>query len=140
MTPQPNEYRCAMCQQVYTKAITDEEAMAETQSHWPGVVEQDCAVVCDDCYQKISPEAHPQEYRDSLLESIERTYRAARTDATTGEALPVDVVLRKLIDQVCKTFDIPEATLYTDDPLEWARIIGVKLAIPPEDMGEQAGT
>jgi hypothetical protein len=63
------------------------------------------------------------EYQDSLLESIERTYRTARTDAATGEVLPVDVALKQLIEKVCTLFDIPEATLYTDDPVEWARIL-----------------
>lgn len=67
MPLQPNEYRCAMCGHIYTKAITDEEAMAETQAHWPGVTQEDCAVLCDDCYQKVCPDSHPQEYQESLL-------------------------------------------------------------------------
>lgn len=54
----PNEYRCAMCKNVYTKEIRDEEAMEETLRYWPGAILVECAVVCDDCWQKINPEGN----------------------------------------------------------------------------------
>lgn len=56
-----NEYRCDICGNVYEKAVTDDEAMAETKSYWPDASSEDCAVVCDDCWEKIKPEDHPQE-------------------------------------------------------------------------------
>jgi hypothetical protein len=114
-----NEYQCALCQGIFTKTWSDEDAIAETQSYWPGMTQEECATVCDDCYQKIHPETHPQEYQDSLLEAIEHTYRLARTDEVTGEILPVDAALKNLIKQVCTTFDIPPAML--GNPLVWAQ-------------------
>lgn len=65
---QPNEYKCAMCGNVYTKGRTDEEAMKETQSYWPGVDQQDCAAVCDDCYQQIRPATHPEVYQETFID------------------------------------------------------------------------
>lgn len=52
-TPKENEYRCALCHQVYIKAWSDEEAMQETQGYWPGMTQEECGVVCDDCWQKM---------------------------------------------------------------------------------------
>ncbi len=51
-----NSYTCALCKQTYTKAITDEEAMQETQQYWPETKQEECGVVCDDCWQKIRPD------------------------------------------------------------------------------------
>jgi len=72
MSLQPNEYQCARCGNIYIKGQTDEEAMTETHSSWPGIDQQDCAVICDDCYQQIRPDAHTEVYRDSLPEEIMR--------------------------------------------------------------------
>ena len=65
-----NEYRYGMCRQVYTKARSDEEAMQETQQYWPDTTQEELAVVCDDCWQKIHPERNPDEYADSLLQEM----------------------------------------------------------------------
>lgn len=92
-----NEYQCAMCQGVFTKAHSDEEAMAETQAYWPGVAQQDCAVVCDDCWEKIHPETHPEEYQDSLLDTIEHTYRAAQTEQITIVNMQPGEAIRKIL-------------------------------------------
>lgn len=54
-----------MCKQIFAKAITEDEAVQELQSYWPGATPEECAVVCDDCFQKIKPENHPREYRES---------------------------------------------------------------------------
>lgn len=51
--PKENEYRCAQCGNVYEKGWTDEEAFAEKEKHFKGYTAEDCAVVCDDCYNKI---------------------------------------------------------------------------------------
>ncbi len=59
----PNEYQCALCKHIYTKAMSDKEAMAETRFYWPGVDQQDCGVVCDDCWQKIRPHYLPHQAR-----------------------------------------------------------------------------
>lgn len=67
-TPALNEYRCTLCHNVYTKAWSDEEARAEMQSYWPGVAQEECAVICDDCWQKIHPEWNLSEYESSLTD------------------------------------------------------------------------
>ncbi len=65
---EPNEFRCAMCGNVYTKSWSDEEAWTEAQGDWPGLPEAEAAVICDDCYQKVAPATHPVEYLESLAE------------------------------------------------------------------------
>lgn len=48
-----NEYKCSLCQNVYTKGQTDEEAnkeLIENFGHWE---EDECDLVCDDCYKEI---------------------------------------------------------------------------------------
>jgi len=63
-----NEFRCAMCGNVYTKEWSDAEAWQEAQGDWPGLPAQEAAVICDDCYQQVAPATHPVEYLDSLAE------------------------------------------------------------------------
>jgi hypothetical protein len=58
-------------------------------------------------------EQQPDEFQDSLLDAIERTYRAARTDETTGDILPTHVAMQKIL------------TAY---------------GIPPEMLGEPSNT
>lgn len=50
---------------------------------------------------------HPNELQDSLLDAIERTYRAARTDEATGEILPTHVAMKKILN----AYAIPPAML-----------------------------
>jgi hypothetical protein len=51
----PNEYRCSHCHHVYTKAWTDKEALQELQETWPGVSKEECGIICDDCWQAMTP-------------------------------------------------------------------------------------
>jgi hypothetical protein len=46
-------YTCAKCGGVFGKGWTDEEAMAEHNENFPGESLSDCAVICDDCYNKL---------------------------------------------------------------------------------------
>lgn len=48
----PNEYQCSVCEGVFDKGWTDEEAKAELDVKFQVPVEQ-CDVVCDDCYKKM---------------------------------------------------------------------------------------
>lgn len=50
------EYYCALCGNIYTKEWSDEEAMEETHTYWPGVDMEQCGIMCDDCWQKIRPD------------------------------------------------------------------------------------
>jgi hypothetical protein len=106
-TLNPNEYRCAMCGNVYAKEWTDEEAQSETQAYWPGVAQQDCAVMCDDCWQQVAPETHPVEYQASVLElEIQQAYAQLRSTDNISEKLRItDATLEKILT----AFAIPPA-------------------------------
>ena len=49
-----DEYRCALCQEVFTKGWSDEEAKAEAEENFPGLAEGDACLVCDDCYKRLT--------------------------------------------------------------------------------------
>ncbi len=55
--------RCDLCGKVFDSAWSAEEAKAEKERDFPGVPLEDCAVICDECYQKVRPDAHPTEYQ-----------------------------------------------------------------------------
>jgi hypothetical protein len=48
-----NEYECAVCHGIFEKGWTDEEARAEEKETF-GANDPDSAIVCDDCYNKMS--------------------------------------------------------------------------------------
>lgn len=49
----PDTFICAECGGTFEKGWTDEEAAAECQERFPGNQLDQCAVVCDECYQRI---------------------------------------------------------------------------------------
>lgn len=51
-----NEYKCAMCGGVFEKGWTDEEAMKESKEIWGEIPEEDLVVICDDCFNRRTPE------------------------------------------------------------------------------------
>jgi len=57
---QPDEYRCAMCNNVY-KLIRDEDwnqekADEEYKRLFPGESMQNRDIICDDCFQLVRPD------------------------------------------------------------------------------------
>ena len=48
-----NEYRCAVCEAVFEKGWSDEEAAGELDGNFPGFTPDDCELVCDGCYQRV---------------------------------------------------------------------------------------
>lgn len=46
-----NQYQCWKCKGVFEKGWSDEEAEAERAANWPRFSQDDCDVVCDDCYK-----------------------------------------------------------------------------------------
>src|SRR5947209_5525203 len=58
---QANEYQCAMCEGVFAKDWTDEEAKAEYDEYFPNVHDDLTVTVCDDCYNRIHPKDHPMQ-------------------------------------------------------------------------------
>lgn len=57
-----NEYKCAICGGVFEKGWDDEEALAELNDNFPNVEIEDCDVVCDDCYKKMTQELPIEEF------------------------------------------------------------------------------
>ena len=50
-----NEYECSMCHETFEKGRSDEEALEELNSDFPGWDAANCDIVCDDCYKKMFP-------------------------------------------------------------------------------------
>ena len=59
-----NEYRCAMCKEVYAKGWSDEEAMAEAQRDFPHIPIEETKLICEDCYELITTDMrdNPSKY------------------------------------------------------------------------------
>lgn len=58
-----DEYRCSMCRGIFKKGWTDEEAEAEQEANgWGSLPPEECAVVCDDCYQQMTSQLSPEEF------------------------------------------------------------------------------
>ena len=49
----PDEYQCACCKGIFRKAVSDEEAMKELRENFGDVSQQDCGVLCDECYKEF---------------------------------------------------------------------------------------
>lgn len=43
---------CAMCNQDFTSSWSEAEALAELKENFPGVPKEDCATVCDTCWNE----------------------------------------------------------------------------------------
>ena len=48
-----NEYQCCVCDGVFEKGWTDDEAMEESEEVWGAMPPDELEVVCDDCYNKM---------------------------------------------------------------------------------------
>jgi hypothetical protein len=46
-------YRCACCGQTFEKGWSDAEAQAEAAQAFGVTTTENCALVCDDCYQDL---------------------------------------------------------------------------------------
>lgn len=54
MKLKPNEFRCAVCKQVFDKGLTDEEAEIQYKKEFPNdppLEEIESDVVCDICFE-----------------------------------------------------------------------------------------
>jgi len=49
-----NTYTCAHCRGTFEKGWSDEEAMKEKDRDYAQFPIEECALVCDDCYQKYN--------------------------------------------------------------------------------------
>jgi len=60
-----DHYRCAICGGVFRLNQDPEymkQAKAEMERDFVGLKQEDAAIVCDDCYKKVCPQALPAEY------------------------------------------------------------------------------
>lgn len=57
----PNEYCCSECGGVFQMVSSDEEARDEQRKLFPGVPDEDCVIVCDECFKGIH-----ERYKQSL--------------------------------------------------------------------------
>jgi hypothetical protein len=64
-------FKCAMCGGVFDKAWSDEESMKETHEVFGASVKQeDCDVICDDCFKKIDPRQFDDDPPQWLLDAF----------------------------------------------------------------------
>lgn len=56
--------RCAQCGCVLTPNTPEEEAQAkaEVAQFFPHEKLEDMEAICDDCWEKVRPDKHPQQY------------------------------------------------------------------------------
>lgn len=63
------DYKCDMCKRIFTSGWSDEEAIKECVELWgKKPSEMDCAIMCDDCFNKI----HPKKPENKLLHAQAR--------------------------------------------------------------------
>lgn len=49
-----NEYKCDLCKGVFKKGWSDKESFAEMRRDFGNLPKEEQAIVCDDCYKKIT--------------------------------------------------------------------------------------
>ena len=59
-----NEYKCAMCGEVYKKGWSDEEAKKEMLELWGDLPEEEQGIVCDDCFKQMNPSNNKEMARE----------------------------------------------------------------------------
>ncbi len=67
-----NQYRCEMCKGIFEKDWTDEEAKAELKLDFGDIPLEECAQICDNCYQKVRPDKNPEVMVEYLQHQSER--------------------------------------------------------------------
>ena len=85
-----------MCHNTYEKEITDEEAMQETQQYFPGTKQEECGVVCDDCWQLIKPLKTSDQFEQHLNDWL----RSVHLDTVAErEQRNIDTFIKTLVEQ-----------------------------------------
>lgn len=82
-------YKCAECSETFEKGWSDEEAIGEAEAVLGTYDEENMAVVCDDCYQKIMRE-HPIPSPEEQEKLVEKWKDLLPTEATEGRDLDCD--------------------------------------------------
>jgi len=91
-------YKCAECGETFEKGWSDEEAIGEAEAVLGTYDEENMAVVCDDCYQKIMRE-HPipsPEERERLERKADAIRVLLYRPGTPGEAQAAQEALDRI--------------------------------------------
>lgn len=76
------EFTCAMCGETFEKARPDEVALKEMTDILGDVPpDEPLSVVCDDCWQEISPRKHPE-----IVEATKNIFAARARGIKEGSA------------------------------------------------------
>lgn len=55
-----SEFKCEMCKKTFIKGLTDKEAEKQLDKEFPGLITEECDLVCDNCYKKMSKDICPE--------------------------------------------------------------------------------
>lgn len=109
------KYTCAMCEKECESEWTEEEAIAEKERDFGAVPLEECDVVCDDCYQQISPKNNPDAY-DDYLKATAKTPLGFAVPLPTAIELEDTEAIRAYVDaelsrKLAEYFDQQETEL-----------------------------
>jgi hypothetical protein len=96
------KYTCSMCKGVCESQWTEAEAIAEKNRDFGNVPLEECDIVCDDCYQQISPKNNPDVYAD---------YRASVMQTPLGFAVPLPTAIELADTEVIRAYVDAELSL-----------------------------
>lgn len=65
-----NQYKCAVCKEVFDKGLTDAEAEKQLDKEFPGFITEECDLVCDDCFKKIGGHINQQKTLQELHKEL----------------------------------------------------------------------
>lgn len=105
---QVRKFVCVRCEQEFTSESPPGVAEAELEQDFPGMSIDDCAIVCDDCYQLVKPFMTYDELKKKLRKSLADDYRRMRYN---GQVLLARLLWRAARDTERKVID---ALLYGD--------------------------
>lgn len=74
-----DEFTCNMCHQTFDKGWSDDEARAERLELFGEWKDEECELVCDDCFQKIKLISY-EELRAKARKDMADWYRKLRKD------------------------------------------------------------
>lgn len=107
LSQSPDTYECCLCHGTFTKGWTDDEAMAELETKYPGMPLEECGIVCDDCFVR-----QPKHELISVDTELPKFYEPVMVQHAKGYSLGRWTLLG------WRDFDTNEAL---DDVTAWAK-------------------
>jgi hypothetical protein len=53
MPAKDKEFTCDVCGETFIADWTEDEAMAEAEINFPGILKEKMGIACDDCFEKV---------------------------------------------------------------------------------------